>query len=540
MINIILCGGVGERLWPISRTRYPKQFSRIIEGKSLLQHTVLRNRNACDKTIIVTNTEQYFMARDQLEEIGCTASFVLESVGRNTAPAMALACLGLTDDELILVTPADHLILDLPAYEEALKEGILLAETGAIVTFGIHPEWPETGYGYIHAEGSTVLAFKEKPDVITAQEYVSSGHFYWNSGIFLFHAGVFLSELSFWQPDVLDACRFAMMDVEKGADFVRVREAAMMGIPKISVDYAVMEKSHLIRMVASDISWSDLGSFEALHDALPEDENGNVMISGVDAGSTKNVNGMEGLASTRVIGTTAIKKAEDTDLTNAHVTGTVAIKMAEDAALTSAHVTGTVPEKTREKAYSKTSLNGIAGTAAVLDSDHFINIGSSNNFIYSESKKVAVIDVADLMIVDTRDALLVGLRSSSQKVKEVVEVLKAEGSRLKDYHVTEFRPWGHYTSLQEGYRYKMRSMTVKPGHKLGNHRHFNRNEHWVVVNGTAEMEVGTEVRMISENQSTYIPAGHFHRIGNPGRVPLVMIEVQSGAYLEEDDIERLI
>ncbi len=454
MINLILCGGVGERLWPISRTRYPKQFSRIVEGYSLLQHTARRNRVSCGNTLVVTNTEQYFMARDQLEEMGCPTTFVLESVGRNTAPAIALACLGLPMDELVLVTPSDHLIKGGEAYEAALAEGVRLASSGGIVTFGIQPAWPETGYGYIQANGNEVLAFKEKPDGETARQYVERGTYFWNSGIFLFRVDVFLNELGKWRPDVLEACRSALQDTEQGTDFLRLREAGMMAIPKVSVDYAVMEKSDKIRMVAADFQWSDLGSFESLHDALEPDAEGNVVVNGSDA------------------------------------------------------------------------------------PDGFINIGSRNNFIYTESKKVAAIDVSDLMIVDTKDALLVGLRSSSQKVKEVVEVLKAEGSRLKDYHVTEYRPWGHYTNLQSGYRFKMRSMTVKPGQRLGNHRHFHRNEHWVVVNGTAEVEVGAEVRVICENQSTYIPAGILHKIGNPGKIPLVMLEVQSGDYLEEDDICR--
>ncbi len=464
MTNLILCGGVGERLWPVSRTRYPKQFSRLLEGKSLLQHTVLRNSAACDQTLVVTNVEQYFMAKDQLEEVGRKASFILEPVGRNTAPAIALACLRLDHDELVLVTPSDHLIRDQVAYERALHVARELAEAEAIVTFGVHPTCPETGYGYIHADGDHVLSFREKPDLETAKAYVESGAYYWNSGMFLFRAGVLLEELERLRPDVLDACVASLRDVELGADFQRVREQAMLSIPKVSIDYAVMEKSDRIRMVAADMLWTDLGSFESLQDALPADAQGNVLVYGTDSGP-----------------------------------------------------------------------DGDAGILA----DNFIGIGARNNFIYTESKKVAAIDVSDLMIVDTRDALLVGLRSSSQKVKDVVEVLKAQGSRLKDYHVTEYRPWGHYTSLQSGHRFKMRSVHVKPGNKLGNHRHFHRNEHWVVVNGTAEIEVGDEVRVICENQSTYIPAGVFHRIGNPGRIPLVMVEVQSGDYLEEDDIERV-
>lgn len=473
MQNIILCGGVGERLWPISRTRFPKQFSRIIEGQSLLQHTALRNRRVCDATVVVTNTEQYFMAKDQLEEIHVPASFLLETVGRNTAPAIALACMGLSSDELVLVTPADHLIQDQKAYEAAVHAGSELASDGGIVTFGIQPAWPETGYGYIHADGSRVIAFKEKPDLQTATRYLEEGGYFWNAGIFLFRVDAFLQELDRWRPDVSDTCRLARIDLEPGADFQRVREARMMAIPKVSVDYAVMEKSDCIRMVAANMKWSDLGSFESIHDAMQPDANGNVVICG------REPNGL-----------------------------------GRDGAVPQ----GEKPEQAAQA---------------------FLAVGAMNNFVYTESKKVAAIDVSDLMIVDTQDALLVGKRSSSQKVKDVVEMLKAEGSRLKDYHVTEYRPWGHYTSLQSGNRFKMRTMFVKPDHKLGNHRHFHRNEHWVVVNGTAEVEVGDEVRVICENQSTYIPAGVLHRIGNPGHIPLVMVEVQSGNYLEEDDIERV-
>lgn len=463
MTNLILCGGVGERLWPISRTRYPKQFARLIEGQSLLQHTALRNRVACDKTLVVTNTEQYFMARDQLEELNLEARFVLESVGRNTAPAIALACLTLPPGELVLVTPSDHLIRNQEAYVAAMAQGETLAANGGIVTFGIKPLWAETGYGYIHADGTQVLAFKEKPDAETAARYLLEGNYLWNSGIFLFRCDVFLEELGKWRPDVLSACQAAlaaetsMDNVETGSDFIRVREQAMLDIPRVSVDYAVMEKSERICVVPADINWSDLGSFESLYDALPQDAHGNTVI-----------NLSEG----------------------------------------------------------------------VENKDGFIGIGAERNFIYTESKRVAAIDVSDLMIVDTRDALLVGRRDSSQKVREVVELLKAEGSRLKDFHVTEYRPWGHYTALQTGEGFRIRTMTIKPGKWLGNHKHHYRNEHWVVVNGTAEIRVGEEILVISENQSTYIPSGLMHRIGNPGQHPLVMVEVQSGSHLDEGDIVR--
>lgn len=414
MTNLILCGGVGERLWPISRTRYPKQFARLIEGQSLLQHTALRNRAACDKTLVVTNTEQYFMARDQLEELGLEARFVLESVGRNTAPAIALACLTLPADELVLVTPSDHLIRNQEAYASALAQGEALANEGGIVTFGIKPLWAETGYGYIHADGTQVLGFKEKPDAETAALYLQDGNYLWNSGIFLFRCDVFLEELGKWRPDVLSACQKALAtetrqdNVETGSDYLRVREQPMMEIPRVSVDYAVMEKSKLIRVVPADINWSDLGSFESLYDVLPRDEHGNAVLNVSEGGQQQ---------------------------------------------------------------------------------DGFIGIGAERNFIYTESKKVAAIDVSDLMIVDTRDALLVGRMDASQKVRDVVELLKAESSRLKDYHVTEYRPWGHYTALQSGYRFRMRSMTVKPGKWLGQHKHYHRNEHWIVVNGTAEVRV---------------------------------------------------
>ncbi len=474
MVNIILCGGVGERLWPMSRTRHPKQFIRIIEGKSLLQHTALRNHSRCASIMVVTNSEQYFMARDQMDEIDLPTSYILETVGRNTAPAIALACLTLPLDEMVLVTPSDHHIQDLDAYEAVLDKGMQLGRAGGIVTFGIRPDWAETGYGYIQAEGTDVLAFKEKPDPDTARAYVESGDYFWNSGIFLFRVDAFLEELSVFRPDVMKACRTAIAMAESGVDYLRIPGKAMSDIPKVSVDYAVMEKSKRIRMIPSTMRWSDLGSFESVYDALDKDSDGNVVLR----------------------------------------------------------------------------HDGVAGS--------FINVGSGNNFIYSESKKVAAIDISGLIIVDTRDALLVGLKSSSQKVKDVVEVLKREGSLLKDYHVTEYRPWGSYMTLESGYHYKMRVMTVKPGRKLGSHKHFHRNEHWIVVNGTAEIEVGAqangerndradasageakeEVRMVCENQSTYIPAGLMHRIGNPGRMPLVMVEVQSGDYLEEDDILRI-
>jgi len=446
MINIILCGGSGTRLWPISRTLMPKQFVQLFDSKSLFQLTLERNKRYCKKQFIVSNAEQYFLAIDQIEDMS-KASFLLEPVGRNTAPAIALACFALDPDEIVLVTPSDHLIKDQKAYVTVLGQAKEQAEQNKLVTFGIKPSYAETGYGYIEASGIDVLSFKEKPDMKTAQEYIDAGNYYWNSGMFCFKAGVFLEELKLYAHEIYVASQKAYDNANKD-EMIRIGHEDMNVIPDNSIDYAVMEQSNKVKVIASDIDWSDLGSFDALDEELPKDENGN----------TKSL--------------------------------------------------------------------------------HHIAIDSKNNLVLSE-KTVATIDLEDLIIIDTDDALLISKKGSSQKVKEVVRQLKENNSELPNIHTTAHRPWGTYTILEDTVKYKIKRIVVRPGKRLSLQKHFHRSEHWVVVSGTATVTRGTDEYLVRANESTYIPMGEIHRLENVGKIPLVMIEAQVGEYLGEDDIVRL-
>ena len=450
MINIILCGGSGTRLWPLSRSMMPKQFVALFDGESLFQKTVRRNHPLCASRMIVSNTEQYFLARDQYEALdaGATARYLLEPVGRNTAPAIALACMDLDPDDVVLVTPSDHLIREEQAYAAAVAEAKGLAEAGALVTFGITPHYPETGFGYIEADGHTVKNFKEKPDAATAQAYLEAGNFYWNSGMFCFKAGVFLDELAAHAPKLHGACLDAYAQRKHDDDMVRIAHERMLAIPEDSIDYAVMEKSRQVKVVPADIGWSDLGSFDALYDELPKDPDNNTL------------------------------------------------------------------------------------------NPHHIAIGSEKNLVIAD-RTIATIDVEDLLIVDTDDALLISKKNSSQKVKQVVAELKKRDSHLPQIHVTVHRPWGTYTVLEDTPGYKIKRIVVAPGKRLSLQKHFHRNEHWIVVSGTAMVTVGEESYLVRPNESTYIRMGEAHRLENPGRIDLVLIEAQVGEYTGEDDIVRI-
>lgn len=449
MKNLILCGGVGSRLWPLSRTLMPKQFYPLINGKSLFEDTVLRNVKVCSEVLLATNKSQYLLANDQLlsQNLSCSGG-VIEPCGRNTAPAIALACFGLHSDELVLATPSDQLISNKEAYGEALKRAMELASAGNLVTFGIKPTFPETGFGYIEGSGEDVVSFKEKPVYKVAKEYFESGNYYWNSGMFCFKAGVFLAELEKHSPEVYDACK-KVYDSCSGS-LIEPSYDAMMNIPSISIDYAVMEKSSKVKVVPADIGWSDLGSFDSLYDEM----------------------------------------------------------------------------------YNTAKENAIIGKIEP------VLIDSSQNLIMSE-KKVALVDVSDLLIVDSADALLISKRGSSQKVKEVVSTLKSEGSCLLDAPVTVKRPWGSYTVLQDMPSFKVKRLEVKPGKRLSLQYHNKRQEHWTVVEGLGRVQVGEETDNYSRNQSIYIPAGAKHRLENIGQKPLVIIETQIGEYFGEDDIIRL-
>jgi len=434
MTNIILCGGSGTRLWPLSRTLMPKQFVKLFHDKSLFQLTVERNAKACDKHVIVSNTEQYFLALDQLEvSPQIKSTYVLEPLGRDTAAAIALACFSLDADEVVLVTPSDHLIKNETAYAKVLEKAQTFAEEDKLVTFGISPTFAETGFGYIEADGYDVTAFHEKPDIKTAQRYLDAGNYYWNSGMFCFKAGLFLEELKKYSPDIYETSLYAYGHANK-EDMIRIAHDDMAVIPSNSIDYAVMEQSRKVKVISSDIGWSDVGSFDALAEELPNDENNNLILS---------------------------------------------------------------------------------------------------------DKVVELIDIHDSIIVDTGDALLVAKKGNSQKVKEIVNRLKEEGSQLPTVHLTGHRPWGSFTILEEDEGYKIKRIVVRTGKRLSLQKHYHRNEHWIVLSGSATVTVNENTFMVSPNESTYIKAGDVHRLENKGKLPLVIIEVQVGEYTGEDDIVRL-
>jgi len=450
MTNIILCGGSGTRLWPISRSLMPKQFIKLFNAKSLFQLTLERNQTTCNHHLIVSNTEQYFLAFDQIEalERKTKSTFLLEPIGRNTAPAIALACMSLDRDEVVLVTPSDHLIKDESSYSKVIDRAMELAKNGDLVTFGIEPEFAETGFGYIEADGEEVKSFKEKPDKATAQQYVEAGNYYWNSGMFCFKAGVFLDELEKYSSDIYNASLKAYNSINS-KNLMRIDMDAMRAIPEQSIDYAVMEHSSRVKVVASKIGWSDLGSFDALSEEYPKDSNGN-----------------------------------------------------------------TQDEK-------------------------LIAMNSKDNFVYSSDRVVALADVDDLIVVDTADALLISKKGNSQQVKSIVAELKARKSDLHNIHLTAHRPWGTYTILEESENYKIKRIVVKSGKRLSLQKHYHRSEHWIVVSGTALVTIGEKQTLIKPNESTYIPIGEVHRLENPGKVDVVLIEAQVGSYLGEDDIIRL-
>jgi mannose-1-phosphate guanylyltransferase len=448
MTNIILCGGSGTRLWPISRTLMPKQFVKLFSDKSLFQLTVERNSSICNEQFVVSNTEQYFLALDQLQELDKTTDqYLLEPVGRNTAPAIALACMTLSPDEIVLVTPSDHLIKNQEAYMSVVRRAKELAGDGFLVTFGIAPNFAETGFGYIESDGEEVVSFKEKPDYETAMSYLAAGNYYWNSGMFCFKAGVFLNELQKYSPDIYDACWVALKNADTNG-MTRIKHDDMLAIPENSIDYAVMENSDRVKVVKSDIGWSDVGSFDALYDELPKDDQGNTV------------------------------------------------------------------------------------------NENHVAIDSRNNLIFGHERKIATVDVEDLIIVDTGDALLISKKGSSQKVKKVVEEIR-KNSDLHNIHLTAHRPWGTYTILEENHKYKIKRIVVKPGKRLSLQKHFHRSEHWIVVCGTAVVQLGDTETLVRANESTYIPMGEAHRLTNPGKVDLILIEAQVGEYLGEDDIMRI-
>ena len=451
---VIMAGGSGTRLWPLSRAAHPKQFLRLHGEDSMLQATVKRLSGLdIQSTITICNEEHRFFVAEQLREIDKLGSIILEPVGRNTAPAIALAALTAKDDPLLLVLAADHVIQDEAAFREAVTRAIPLAEAGKLVTFGIVPSAPHTGYGYIKrgkdlGEGFEVDAFVEKPSSNVAQDCFSSGDYYWNSGMFLFRASNYLEELKKFRPDILEQCQGSVMDVKTDLDFLRIDKDMFESCPSESVDYAVMEKTSHAVVVPMDAGWSDIGSWSSLWDISEKDSEGNSTHGDVILHNTR------------------------------------------------------------------------------------------NSYVKSDNKLVAVIGIDDLVVVSTKDALMVAHRDSVQDVKMITESLKIQARSEWQLSREVYRPWGKYDSIDSGERYQAKRITVKPGAKLSVQMHHHRAEHWVVVSGTARVTKGDDTFLLSENESTYIPVGVVHSLENPGKVDLELIEVQSGSYLGEDDIVR--
>jgi mannose-1-phosphate guanylyltransferase / mannose-6-phosphate isomerase len=460
LIPVILSGGAGTRLWPLSRELYPKQLLSLTSERTMLQDTVLRLQGLdAASPVVVCNDAHRFLVAEQLRLIGVQPqAIVLEPFGRNTAPAIALAALAAlkanaNEDPVMLVLPADHVIRDVTAFQLAAVAAVTAAEKGQLVTFGVVPHAPETGYGYIHRGESVgpayrIAQFVEKPNVERAKTFVASGEHYWNSGMFVFRAARYLEELERCAPAMAAACRAAFDTAKADLDFTRIDAKMFERCPSDSIDYAVMEKTADAVVVPLDAGWSDVGSWASLHAASDADASGNVCHGDV--------------------------LVEDT----------------------------------------------------------------SNCYLYSESRLVAAVGLDNHVVVETKDAVLVAPKDRVQDVKVLVGKLKDLGRYEHSLHREVFRPWGSYDSLENGARFQVKRLSVKPGAQLSLQMHHHRAEHWVVVSGTARITRGDETFILEENQSTYIPIGVKHRIENPGKIPLHIIEVQSGSYLGEDDIVR--
>ena len=458
---VILSGGAGTRLWPLSRAVLPKQLLPLVSNRTMLQDTALRVAGGPElmAPLIVCGNEHRFMVAEQMREINVTPlGILLEPAGRNTAPAVAAAAaflLALDPDAVMLVLPADHVIKDGPAFTAAIARAAALVGEGALATFGIVPQGPETGYGYIRrgavvagTDAYQVERFVEKPDRATAESFLADGSYYWNSGMFLFRAGRYLSELKEFNPAMAQAAEAALAASYRDLDFCRLDEKIWNACPSDSIDYAVMERTTHAVVVPADIGWSDVGSWSALWEVQQGDADGNV-----------------------------------------------------------------------------------------LRGDVYVD-GVKNSLVRAESRIVAVVGLEDVVVVETNDAVLVAHKDQVQRVKQIVEHLKSRERTEHLHHSKVYRPWGHYEGIDSGDRFQVKRITVKPGEKLSLQMHHHRAEHWVVVSGTALVTCGDKATLLSENESTYIPIGMTHRLENPGKLPLHLIEVQSGSYLGEDDIVR--
>lgn len=461
ILPVLLAGGNGSRLWPLSRTLMPKQFIRLTGDQTMLQQTLGRLGGfAAKDPMVVCNEEHRFIVAEQARQVGIDLEkIMLEPFGRNTAPAIALVAMQQKtkgEDPLLLVLPSDHLIDSDERFAELIRQGASVAESGQLVTFGIVPTAPETGFGYIDAAEALsadeaafrVKRFVEKPDQDTAKEFLAAGNFFWNSGMFIFRASVYLQELQASRPDIYEACEKAAAGMQHDKEFDRVPADIFEGCPDESIDYAVMEKTAKAAVVPFDAGWNDLGSWSALWDVEAKDSDNNVQIGDV------------------------------------------------------------VSHETR------------------------------NSYVRAESRLVAAVGMEDVVIVETKDAVLVVHKDSVQDVKKVVQEIKGNDRTEHHAHVKVYRPWGDYESIDDGHRFQVKRITVKPGEKLSLQMHYHRAEHWIVVKGTAIVECDGEERLLTENQSTYIPIGATHRLTNPGKMPLELVEVQSGAYVGEDDIVR--
>lgn len=459
ILPVILSGGSGTRLWPLSRRAYPKQFISFSGGQSLLQQTCRRlEADLFDAPLILGNQHHRFIAAEQLLEIGVEPSaIVLEPAGRNTAPAaITSALIAAREDEnrLVLLLPSDHVVADGDGFAQSIKMGMEAAGNGHIVTFGVRPESPETGYGYIEVSGKDtdaydVVRFIEKPPLEKAQSYLDAGHFFWNAGIFLFSAKGMIAAFEKHAPDILEACKTALDNAVHDLDFLRLEKASYETCENISLDYAIMEKADKVKCVPLISDWSDLGSWSAIWQLKEKDGQGNASEGNVILHDTHN------------------------------------------------------------------------SYAHSADNAHLVLVG-----------------LEDVMAIATKDAILVAAKSYSQDVKLIVDQLEAKECGNAVYHTRVYRPWGWYEGLEQGHHYQVKCLMVKPGAQLSLQSHKFRAEHWIVVSGEAKVTVGEEVSLLKENQNTYIPIGEKHRLENPGKTPLIIVEVQSGSYLGEDDIVR--